>query len=297
MKPIVVVCGPTASGKSKLALQIAKHLQCGLISADSRQIYREMLIGTARPSIEEMQAVKHHLVGHVSIHEAYSADRFVQEAELAIAEEHELHGIALVSGGTAFYLDALLHGLDDLPAPDAKIRSELEAVFEQDGLERLQGMLLARDPDLYERIDRANSRRLIRAIEVFEISGKPMSSFFGGTGAREQRHIIRIAPQFERAVLYRRINKRVDQMITSGLLEEARQLFEFKHLKALDTVGYKELFSHFEGDCSLEEAVELIKRNSRRYAKRQLTWLRKDDSIHWIAEGNFDEAIELIPTK
>ncbi len=276
-KHLLVIGGPTASGKTGLAIQLAQHFQTEIISADSRQFYQELSIGTAKPSSEELAAAPHHFVDFISVHQAYSVGDYEREALEKLNILFQEKDVVILSGGSGLYIRALCEGLDEFPAVAPEIRPQLIQQLESEGIEVLQEKLALLDPEYFKIVDKNNPQRLIRALEVCIASGNPYSSFRKKTKADRPFESIFIFLEWERAQLYDRINRRVDQMLEDGLIEEARDLLPLKHLNALQTVGYQELFDYFDQKISMEEAVRLIKRNSRRYAKRQMTWLRKDD--------------------
>jgi tRNA dimethylallyltransferase len=281
-KILIVIAGPTASGKTGVAIETAKRLNTEVVSADSRQIFREMKIGTARPDKSEMQNVPHHLLGHVSIHDTYHAGKYEEDALNAIENIFKKNNYAVVCGGTGLYISALLNGFDPLPERNEKIREELK----KNGIESLRNQLRELDPVYYKKIDLHNAQRLIRAIELCILTGRKHDEI--KTGLKKNRtfssYFFVLNP--ERELLYSRINLRVDEMITKGWEEEARKLFPYKELNSLQTVGYKEWFDFFEGKTSREETIELIKQHTRNYAKRQLTWFRKQEGTIWIKPEN-----------
>jgi tRNA dimethylallyltransferase len=289
-KKLIVVGGPTASGKTELAVRLAEQLNTEIISADSRQFYREMRIGTARPASSEMRGIKHHFLGHVSVEFEYSAGIFAKEAQEVIHDLFSHHDRVVVVGGSGFYLDALLFGNPEIPPCDPKIRTKWNHRFKVEGLEGLQTELERIDPEYYQIIDTQNPKRLIRALEVVELTGKSVASFSFIEKKKPRFAYDYIAMDWPRDVLYQRINARVDKMMQDGLLEEAKTLLPHAKYNALQTVGYKELFAHFEGAISLEEAIRQIKQNTRRYAKRQLTWLRNKPEIAWISPAKLHTA-------
>lgn len=295
MKPghIIVIQGPTASGKTGVGVKLAQILKAEIISADSRQFYREMGIGTAKPDALEMQGIPHHFVNSLSIHDPYSAGDFERDALNLIKDLHHKQVLPIVVGGSGLYIKALLEGLDDLPS-DPELRASLNALFAEKGIEPLQEKLKALDPEYFTSIDHFNPVRLIRAIELVSSSGKPMSELHKGLRSERPFRAIKIGLELPRPELYARINSRVDEMIGRGLVDEARKLYPLRHLQALQTVGYSELFAHFDGVLGLEEAKDLIKRNSRRYAKRQLTWLRKDEEITWFHPSDLPGMLKMI---
>jgi tRNA dimethylallyltransferase len=277
-KHLIVVCGPTASGKTSLAIQLAKKHNTEIISADSRQFYKEISIGTAKPAPTELNQAKHHFIGNLSIQQDYNAGQYEVDALKCIYEIHTKSDYAIMVGGSGLYIDAVCKGFDKLPERDEKLRAELE----QKNLDELQSHIKQLDPVYCETADLQNKQRLIRAIEVCLTSELAYSQQQKAEPKIRPFKINKLAIDWNREELYSRINKRVDSMFEEGLLEEAKSVYEFKHLNSLQTVGYSELFDYFDGIHNLETAIELIKRNSRRYAKRQLTWLRRDDSVTWI---------------
>ena len=281
-KTVLAVVGPTAIGKTALGIQLAKHFNTDIISADSRQFFKEMEIGTAVPSKEELSEAHHHFVQHKSIFEPYSVGDFEKEAIKLLDDVFLKKDIAVMVGGSGLYVDAVVSGLDEFPEIDPKIREQLNQQLEEKGLESLQKELKQRDPEYCKKVDLDNPHRLIRAIEVCITANKPYSSFLNQPKAERSFKTLYIGIDAPRETVYERINMRVDLMMEAGLLEEARKLYPNKELNALQTVGYKELFEYIEGRCTLEVAVSEIKKNTRRFAKRQLTWLRKNDAIMWV---------------
>ena len=273
---LVVIGGPTASGKTHTAAVLAKHLGTEVISADSRQFYGAMRIGTARPLEEELRGVKHHFLGHLRIDETWSAGAFARAAETELQRILHARGIAVLLGGSGLYIDALIKGLDPLPAGNGILRTQLQERTRVEGLGSLLQQLEQLDPVTYARIDHRNPHRVIRALEVCISTGRPYSEQRSTPPDREDLHIIRIAMEVDRQSLYARIDARVDRMVADGLVEEARSLLPFREHNALRTVGYSELFEYFDGHRTLEEAIGLIKQHTRNYAKRQATWLRRD---------------------
>ena len=281
-KTLIAVVGPTAIGKTSLAISLAKHLDTEIFSADSRQFFKEMKIGTAVPSSLELEAAKHHFIQHISIFQQYSVGDFEKEALKALAAFFEKRDIAILVGGSGLYVDAILYGLDEFPKVRPEVREELNTILEKEGISVLQEQLKLLDAQYYQQVDLENPHRLIRALEICISTGKPYSSFLGSKKKPRDFRSILVGLQGEREIIYQRINQRVDQMFQNGLLEEARTLYPHKHLNALNTVGYKELFEFFEGKISLENATEEIKKNTRRFAKRQLTWYRKNEDVLWL---------------
>mgnify|MGYP000353093880 FL=1 len=273
---LIVLSGPTASGKTRLAIQLAQHYDTVIVSADSRQFFREMTIGTAKPDAEELAAARHYFINSHSIETNYSVGQYETEALELLQELFTKHEVVILTGGSGLYLKAVCEGLDTFPEVPKAVQAGVEADFRAHGLAYLQEALKAADPDYYDEVDLDNPHRLIRALSVYRSSGKPFSRFRQKAAGQRPFHPIYLQLQWPRATLYERINQRVDLMLKAGLLEEARSLFPKRHLTALQTVGYQELFDYFSQQTALEEAVELIKRNSRRYAKRQMTWFRRD---------------------
>ncbi len=281
-KHLISVVGPTAIGKTNLAIAIAQHFNTEIISADSRQFFKEMSIGTAVPSEAELAAAPHHFIQHKSVEENYSVGDFEREAMEKLKHLFQNHDNVVMVGGSGLYVKAVTEGLDDFPEVDPKIREELNKELETSGIEPLQEKLKKLDLEYFSEVDKENPHRLIRALEICIGTGKPYSGFRNQKKKSRDFKTISIGLTAERKDIYDRINRRVDLMMQEGLLEEAEKLIFKKHLNALNTVGYKELFQHLEGTWSLEEAVSEIKKNTRRFAKRQLTWFRKDPEIHWF---------------
>lgn len=290
---LIVVTGPTAVGKTDVAIKAAQHFGCDVVSADSRQFYRELKIGTAAPTEEQLHAVKHHFVGHISVHDAYDVSKYESEAMELLPHLFAKKAVVVLTGGSGLYIQAVCSGMDNLPDSEPEIRKELREKYEREGIETLQLTLQQLDPEYYEQVDLANPNRLLRALEVCLGTGKPFSSFRKNLPLPRNFKIIKIGLDLPRAELHSRINARVNQMMSDGLLEEARRFYPLQHLNALKTVGYKELFAFFDGDVSLEEAVEKIKTNTRRYARRQITWFKKDKEFIWC-NPVADEVIDAI---
>ncbi|MBT8283214.1 MAG: tRNA (adenosine(37)-N6)-dimethylallyltransferase MiaA [Muriicola sp.] len=281
-KTLLVIVGPTGIGKTSLGIQLAAHFKTEILSADSRQFFKEMSIGTAVPTAKELEMVPHHFIHHISIHESYTAGDFERDALTKLDELFELHDIVLMVGGSGLYIDAVVYGIDSFPKIRPGLRQELQNELEQGGLKPLQEELMLRDPDYYKKVDLKNPQRVLRAVEVIRTSGKPFSDFLGqGKEKRPFKSVI-LGLEAPREIVYDRINTRVDQMIKSGLLEEVMSLIVYKHLNALQTVGYRELFSYIKGETDLQDAITEIKKNTRRFAKRQGTWFRKNKDIRWI---------------
>lgn len=300
MAHLVLIVGPTASGKTKLGIELARQLKTIILSADARQVYKELSIGTAKPSRLELEAVPHFLVDHRSIHEEYNAAMYEQEAlrELNNQFERNPHKPVIVVGGSGLYLKALTQGLDDMPTISAEIRAKVKHRLESEPLSNLIAELKNSDPNYTEQADLQNPRRVQRALEVILATGIPYSSFRKQQPKRRDFTYTWIGIDLPRTQLYERINQRVDVMLKDGLVEEAKSLFSYKDLQALQTVGYVELFDHFNGKISLHEAIENIKMNTRRYAKRQLTWFRRQvEEIHWIHKADLETVIEMLGEK
>lgn len=279
---LITIVGPTAIGKTALSIQLAKALKTEILSCDSRQFYREMTIGTAVPSKEELLAVKHHFIQNRSVFDDYSVGQFEQDALNLLEKSFKKNPYMVMVGGSGLYADAIIKGLDDFPKIDPKIREDLKNRLEKHGIQNLQDELKKLDQPSFEKIDIENKQRLIRALEICIGTKKPFSSFLGLQKKERNFNSLKIGLSADREVIYNRINQRVDLMMDEGLLEEARSLYAYKELNALQTVGYKELFSYFEGTLSLKEAIDEIKKNTRRFAKRQGTWFRRDPEIKWF---------------
>ncbi len=290
---LIVVCGPTASGKTKLAIQLAKHFSAEIISADSRQIYRELKIGSAPPSDVELKEVKHHFIASRNLDEDYNAGAYEKDVLQLLGKLFPQNKYSILVGGSGLYIDAVCNGFDKVPSSFPEIRKQLQDLYETEGIDQLQKKLKELDSDYYNKIDLNNPQRLMRALEVCMGTGKPYSILREGKKNPRDFRIIKIGLELPREVLYKRIDERVDEMMKAGLAEEAQKLISLKYLNALQTVGYKELFDLFENKTSLDEAVDLIKRNSRRYAKRQLTWFRKDKEIQWFLPDDIEKIINV----
>ena len=282
VKTLIVIAGPTAIGKTALAIKVAKYFQAEILSADSRQFYREMSIGTAKPSVDELTEVKHHFINSSSITDAATVGDF-EKAGLSVLENlFKTNEIAVLAGGSGLFVQAICKGFDELPSITPGIRENLNKQLDELGLESLQNKLKDVDPIYYSAMDINNPQRVIRALEVFISTKKPFSSFRQQNLSTRPFKVIKIGLNTTRELLYNRINERVDTMMLAGLLDEVNSLKEFQHLNALNTVGYAELFRHLNGELTLDQAVSLIKQNTRRFAKRQLTWFRKDIDMVWF---------------
>lgn len=296
-KSLIVVLGPTAVGKTAMAIALAKHYQTSIISADSRQFYSEMSIGTAKPSAQELHEAPHYFINSRSISDDYSAGDFEREALMQVDKLFLHTDKVVVVGGSGLFVRALCDGLDDLPKAPNEIREALNAALEQDGLPALQDRLRAIDPDNYDKMDHDNPQRVVRALEVYEATGKPISHYQKNQKSKRDFNIITVGLNTDRALLYDRINKRVDLMMQEGLLEEVKNLIPYRNKPALLTVGYAELFDYLDGKISLEQAVDSIKQNSRRYAKRQITWFKKYGDTTWFEPNQLEDIIKFIDSK
>jgi len=290
---LIVIEGPTASGKTALGIALAKHFGTVVVSADSRQFYKETRIGTAKPSPEEQAGIPHFFVDSHSIQNPLTSAGFEQEALAVLEQEFQQHEVILLVGGSGMFIDALCYGLDNIPH-DPIVKAALNLQFENEGIAPLLSELQVADPVYYNRADLQNPLRIIRALEVVRITGKPFSDFHAFTPQQRPFEIVKFVIDLPREVLYDRINRRVDLMFEQGLLAEAQSLYAHKHLQSLNTVGYTELFNYFDGKTDLAEATELIKRNTRRYAKRQLTWFRRDEKAIWMQENELDQQVKFI---
>ena len=293
-KTLIVITGPTAVGKTALFLDIAKHFNIPVINADSRQIYRELKIGTARPSNKQMGEVKHYFVGTLGMDDYYSASLYEQQVLQLLDELFKTSDYALLSGGSMMYIDAVCNGIDDIPTIDDETRDTMKKRLLMEGLGSLCEELKLRDPEYYEIVDKQNPRRVVHALEICVMTGKPYSSFRKQEKKQRPFRIVKIGLNRPREELYKRINRRVDKMMKDGLLDEAKEMHERRELNALNTVGYKELFEYLKGKWTLHEAVERIKGNTRRYARKQLTWFKKDEQIRWFHPDDKEEIIRYI---
>lgn len=288
-KRLIVVVGPTAVGKTAECIRLAGMLDTEIVSADSRQFYKEMNIGVARPSESELATIPHHLIAHISVSQDYNAAMYERDASEVIGKLFQEKDDVVLTGGSGLYVNAVCNGMDDIPDKDESIRQELNDLFDKQGLEPLQRELQEKDPEYWEIVDKHNHIRLIRALEVCRQTGRTFSSFRSQKKTKRDFDIIKIGIRRSRENLLERIYRRVDCMIEQGLIEEVRGLYEYRNLQALNAVGYKEIFDFLDGKTSLQEAVELIKINTRRYAKRQMTWFCKDKEIQWLdAEKDLD---------
>lgn len=297
-KYLISIVGPTAIGKTSLAISIAKHFVAEIISCDSRQFYKEMYIGTAVPSKEELAQVKHHFIQHIPVKQDYNVGQFEKDAIQKLDKLFIKNKVVVMVGGSGLYLDAVFKGLDEFPEVDPDIRKKLKIQLKEIGIRPLQEQLKLLDPISYKSIDLENHQRLIRALEISIGTGKPFSSFLTERHAKRNFKAIKIGLTTERPLIYDRINQRVDLMIKNGLLDEVKSLYSYKDINALQTVGYKELFSYLDNEITLDFAIEEIKKNTRRFAKRQLTWFRKDRDITWFGfKTDHKKIIDYIDSK
>ncbi len=291
---LIVILGPTGVGKSDFSIDIASHFKTEIISADSRQFYREMKIGTAVPSENQLNKVRHHFIRFLSVKDYFSASLFERAVLELLPSLFRKNKLVIMTGGSGMYIDAVCSGIDDIPDIGPSAREKYNAKFIAEGIESLRAELKLVDPDYYARVDLRNHKRIIRALEIYETTGHRYTEFLTDRNVERDFNIIKIGLRRDREDLYRRINSRVDEIINSGLEDEARALFDLRHLSPLKSVGYSEFFDFFEGKISRDKAIELIKRNSRRYAKRQMTWWSRDKEIVWFSPDNKEEIIKYI---
>ena len=294
---IIVIVGPTGSGKTDLSITLARRYDAPIISADSRQIYRGMAIGTAQPTPEQLQSAEHHFIASHDVSQTFNCGAFAQQALALLDKLFVEHPTVIVVGGSGLYIKALCEGMDDLPEVDEQLRNRIAREYAEGGLAPLAEELRECDPAYYEQVDRSNPARVLRAIEVCRATGLPYSAMRKGERAQRDFDIVKIGVERPREELYNRINRRVDAMMTEGLEAEARAMLPYRNNNALNTVGYRELFDCFDGKISRDEAVELIKRNSRRYAKRQMTWFGRDTEIRWFDPLQVDEIVNYIDSR
>ena len=279
---LIVITGPTAVGKTELCMELAQWLNVPIINADSRQMFRELKIGTAAPTDKQLQQVRHYFVGNLSISDYYSASMYEQDVNKLLAELFTTSNYALLTGGSMMYIDAVCNGIDDIPTVDETTRQLMKQRLAEEGLEALVEELKQLDPEHYEVVDRQNPRRVVHALEICHMTGKTYTSFRKAEKKQHPFQIVKIGLNRDRSELYERINLRVDKMIQNGLVEEARNLTSYRHANALNTLGYKEIFNYFDGIWNLDEAIERIKGNTRRYARKQLTWFKRDATMRWF---------------
>ena len=294
MKTLIVLLGPTGVGKTELSLKLAEFIDSPVLSADSRQLYKELPIGTAAPTPEEQAKIKHYFVGTLQLTDYYSASRFEEDAISLLADLFKTHETILMSGGSMMYIDAVCKGIDEIPTIDEKLRADLKDLYHREGIEPIRRQLKLLDPVFYRQVDLKNHKRVIHALEICLMTGKPYSSLRTDKAKPRPFRILKIGLQRDREELYERINLRVDKMIESGLLEEARSVYPLRHLNSLNTVGYKELFKYFSSDWTLEFAIDKIKQNTRIYSRKQMTWFKRDKEINWFHPDHLEEIKNLI---
>lgn len=296
-KTLLLLLGPTGVGKTELSLRVAERYGCPILNCDSRQIYRGIPVGTAAPTAEEQARVKHYFVATKDLEQDYNAGQYERDALTLLDELFQTYPVIVMTGGSMLYADAICHGLDDFPSISSEIREHVQAQYRQNGIEWLQAEVQRLDPDYWEEVDQQNPARLTHCIEICLVTGQPYSSQRTHTLKQRPFRIIKIGLEREREQLYARINRRVEQMVVNGLVEEARAVYPKRKLNSLQTVGYRELFAYFDGDYDLSRAIELIQQNTRHYAKRQMTWFRRDEQIHWLnANDNYEKNLDLIDT-
>jgi tRNA dimethylallyltransferase len=293
-KTLIVIVGPTASGKTAAAIELAKYYNTVVVSADSRQFYREISIGTAKPSDEELAAAEHFFINSLSITEGFTAGDYEVQALELLSKLFDKHDYVLLVGGSGLFIKAVCEGFDEFPDTEPGIREQLNKEFEENGIINLQERLKVADAVYYSQVDVNNPQRLIRALEIFESTGQPYSSFRKSSINKRPFNIVKLGLTLPREKLYQRINYRVDEMVKMGLIDEVKSLLPYRHLNALNTVGYSELFAYFDGKTDLNKAIELIKQNTRRFAKRQLTWFGKDKEINWLQADDKNLIAEMI---
>ena len=294
MKTLIVIVGPTGVGKTALFLEVAERLGTFIINADSRQIFRDIPIGTAAPTAEEQKRVKHFFVGKLHINDYYNASMFENDVIELLDKLFGEKDNIIMSGGSMMYVDAVCNGIDDIPSVNESIRQQVKSLYEADGLDIIKEKLNKLDPEYFEIVDKNNPKRVIHALEICLSTGKTYTSFRTNTKKERNFRIIKIGLNRDRDELYSRIDKRVDLMIENGLIEEAKQMYPHKELNSLNTVGYKELFNYFDGKCTLDEAIFKIKSNTHKYCRKQLTWFKRDKDIHWFNPDNVEEIIKYI---
>lgn len=296
-KHLIVLAGPTASGKTETAIKLAKAFDAEIISADSRQFYKELSIGTAAPTAEELSQVKHHFVHNLSIEDKYDVADYERDVLDFLKQYFNTKNVAIITGGSGLFIDAVCNGLDSMPDISEEVRDRVSKMLEADGLEGLQKEVERVDNEYFRVVDKQNPRRLQRALEVYYQTGRPYSAFRQRNVAKRDFDIVKLAILWDRDKLIERINKRVDMMMQQGLLDEVKSVYQKRYLNSLNTVGYKELFDYLDGKCTLEQAVEQIKINTRQYAKRQMTWLRKNNDYQWFTIEEIDDIIRFCMDK
>lgn len=296
MKTLFVIVGPTGVGKTSLCLKVAEHLNTVIINADSRQVFKEIPVGTAAPTKDERKSIRHFFVGNLHINEYYNASKYEQDVLKLLNILFKYKDNVIMSGGSMMYVDAVCKGIDDIPSVDDNIRKTLQERFDKEGLSGISKELALLDPDYYAIVDKNNHKRIIHALEICLSTGKPYSSFRKNTIKERPFRIIKIGLNMDRQRLYERIDLRVEQMIHDGLIQEALNVYEYKNLNALNTVGYKETFEYLDGLCTLDNAIFRIKSNTHKYCRKQLTWFKRDPNIHWFSPDNIEEIINYINT-
>lgn len=294
---LIVLLGPTAIGKTALSLQIASQLQCPILSADSRQMYQQLKIGTAAPTTEELAVAQHYFIGQLRLTDYYSAAQYENDVIRLLEQLHKEHPVVLLTGGSMMYIDAVCKGIDDIPTIDADTRALMKERYVAEGLDALCAELKWRDPEYYDIVDKKNHKRIIHALEICYMTGRPYSYFRKSIRKQRPFDILKIGLQRDRAELFNRINRRVDLMMEEGLLDEVKSVYKYKDLNSLNTVGYKELFCYLDGIYDLPLAIEKIKKNTRVYAKKQMTWFKKDEEIHWFHPDETEKIFKLINSK
>jgi len=296
-KYLIVILGPTGVGKTRVSIEIAGKLKTEIISCDSRQIYRELKIGTAVPSEKELGEVKHHFIQNKSIYDYYNASMFEFEVTDLLEKLYRKYKYVIMTGGSGLYINAVCYGIDDLPPVDPELRKELIEKYETEGIESIRKQLKLLDPEYYAKVDLRNHKRILKAIEVTLMTGRPYSSFLKNKKKERPFNILKIGLSISREELYESINNRVDKMVENGLPDEARQYYKDRHLNSLNAVGYKELFDYFDNKITFEKAVELIKKDTRNYARKQLTWFKKEKDITWFGPDNINKITDFIALK
>ncbi|HXI00649.1 MAG TPA: tRNA (adenosine(37)-N6)-dimethylallyltransferase MiaA [Sphingobacteriaceae bacterium] len=293
-KTLVVIVGPTAVGKTALAIQIAKHFHTEIISADSRQFYKETNTGTAKPSDNELAEVKHHFINSHSVTDTFTVGDFEDQSMKLLDDLFHHHPVIILTGGSGLFINAVCKGFDDLPKTHPEMREKLNREYQENGIEYLQQELKKIDPEYYKKVDHANPQRIIRALEVYRSTGIPFSDYRSGSNKIRPFRIVKIGLNIARDQLYQQINQRVDRMISNGLINEVTALLPFRHLNALNTVGYSEVFDYLDKTCTLDEAIDKIKQHTRNFAKRQLTWFKKDPEITWFEPDQYPEILNFV---
>lgn len=293
---LIVLIGPTGVGKTELSLRIAEHYHTEIVSADSRQLYADLPIGTAAPTPEQLQRVPHHFIGTLQLTDYYSAAQYEADAILCLEKLFSTHQTVVLTGGSMMYVDAICKGIDDIPTVDAETRAHIMERYNQEGLERLGEELRLLDPEYYQIVDRKNPKRVLHALEICYMTGRTYTSFRTQQAKERPFHLLKIGLRREREELYQRINRRVEIMMEEGLKEEARRVYPYRHLNSLNTVGYKEMFKYFDGEWTLPFAIEKIQQNSRIYSRKQMTWFKRDTDIHWFHPDEEDAIFQTIET-